>query len=171
MSRASRPWIGFGLAVLLVLVWGIGWGLFTHVRTQAYVGGSVPAGQPWTDPLTGTTYTVVETETHKRIQRTESTAEVAPDGAIFLLVHMTRVNVTEESVCYLDLIGPERMRWTAEVFGLPESYGRCSYEEASTDYWMTYVVPERLVDEVLGVTIHFTTWNHNPAMELPPPGN
>lgn len=168
---SRRPWLGFGLAVLMVLVWGIGWGVFTAVRTDAYVGGTIPVGQSWTDPSTNTSYRVVETETHQRIERNESSAETAPDGAVFLLVHVVRENLVEDSVCYLDLIGPERMRWTTESISLPETYPYCSNKDAVTDYWLVYLVPERLVPDLVGITIHYTTWNHHPALALPPPGN
>ena len=169
--RRSRPWLGFGLAVLMVLVWGIGWGLFTHVRMDAYVSHVVPVGESWTDERTGTGYKVLATEVHKRIERGSSDAHTAPDGAVYLLVKMERDNLVEDSTCGFDLVGPDRMKWTTDSISLPDQYPYCSNTQAVKTYWMAYLVPEALLPDLLGVTVHYMQLVHNPALALPERSN
>ena len=172
MSPRRRPnaWWGFGLAVLMVLVWGIGWGVFTHIRMDAYISGVIPVGQSWTDTRTGTSYTVAQTEVHKRIER-GSTANTAPDGAVYLLVKMERTDLVEDSTCGFDLIGPERRKWSPDFLSLPEQYPYCSNSDGVTTYWMSYLVPESLLPDLVGVTVHYMQLVHNPALALPAPSN
>ena len=170
MTRLSKAWLGFGMAVLLVLVWGIGWGVFTHVRMDGYVSDVLPVGHIWTDPASGTTYEVLKTETHIRIERgTLSTS--APDGAVYLFVQMRRANLTETSLCSFNLVGPDRVMWSVDTGTLPEEYPFCSNRDQTTEYWMSYLIPESMLDQLVGVTHHYMQWRHNPALALPTPSN
>lgn len=162
-------WLGFWLAVVMVLVWGLGWGMFTHIRTDAYISHVIPVGDSWTDTRTGTSYKVLESEVHKRLERGKTDAYTAPDGAIYLLVKVEREHLVEDSTCSFDLIGPERMKWATESILLGDEYPNCSNKDAVRTYWMVYLVPEALLPDLLGVTVHYMQLRHNPALALPEP--
>lgn len=164
----NRAWLGFCLALLLVVVWGVGWGVFTHVRMDAYVSHVVPVGQVWTDPGSGTTYRVLETQVSRRLER-GSLSETAPDGAVFYYVKVQRDQLTEDSPCSFQLLGPERMLWSTDTSSLPEGYPHCSNTDQVKVFWMNYLIPESLVGELVGITIHYMQWEHNPALALPAP--
>ncbi|MGD7732431.1 hypothetical protein ACQCX5_05640 [Propionibacteriaceae bacterium G57] len=167
-ARRWRHWIGFVVGLAVVLAWGIGWGVFVHVRMDAYVSHVVPVGQTWTDPHSGARYTVLEHQQHTSFERSSSTTSEAPQGATYVWVKFRLEGANEQSVCGLQLLGSHRMLWDSTFQNLPRDHESCKVD-SDGEFWLGYLVPTWAAEQLVGVTIHYMQFRHNPALALPPP--
>lgn len=171
--RALKRWAPLALAVVICVVWGLGWGLFIHKRMEPYHASVVPKGTAWQSPE-GARYTVLASEQVTEVEGFDGVKKT-PEGSVSVLVQVRVQNATADTGCVFDLLGSGRELWRYSSDWVPrpadnrEKYPLCPPDDsrgAEFTYWASYLVPKDRVDGIVGLFKDTLTYRKNPALAI-----